>query len=128
MISIEPPITFNPTLVRNITHVTLLWSPPFLWPGHRIDNFNVSYTMIYLGSKKSVYHRINGSHESKIMSFTLDVVKSSQSELSCIYIMFNISAFENLFESLQTFNVSDWMWTSPLCKLTCKHAVLGNDY
>ena len=121
LILLEPPITFNPTLVRNTTHVTLLWSPPFLWPGHRINYFNVSYTMINLGSRKNAYHRINGSQGRKIMSFTLDVVKPSQSELYCIYITFNISAFENLSESLQTVNVSDWMWTSPLCKLICKH-------
>lgn len=119
----EPPISPNPKLIRNTTRLTLMWSPPFLWPGHRIEYYNVSF--ISSERLERAYHRIqdNSSYENKIVSFTVDTGKAHQNELSCTNIMFIISAFEKLhaYPSLQTFNVSDWMWTLPQCKKTHKH-------
>ena len=115
-------LTSNPSIIRNATHATLLWSPPFLWPGHRIEYFNVSITnnSNTIADTTAVYYLVNDSsyYDATLMIYPVNVpIGTSRSLLSCNNLTFHLSAIEKTnYEQLQqTFTVSDWTWILP-CK------------
>ena len=101
--SVGSPVTPNPTIQSNSTHITLLWSPPFLWPGKRIHHYNVFFT-----SKTQytfTYYQVNSSYNDQVVSLTK---KINQNESLCTEIVFFISAFDiSASEQLQTFITSE---------------------
>lgn len=109
---IDLSIPSNPFLVVKGTHLILEWSPAFLWPGHRIQEYNVFYARDY-GTNVSHYN-VNSSYVQEIVSLTLPFF--SDALLSCIN--FNISAVDGITsEYLPPAIVSNWVWKFSSCKL-----------
>ena len=104
-----PPISPNPNLVKNATHVSLLWSPPFLWPGHRIKYYNVSLT--YNSDERETSYFVNETYSTKVATLTWEI-----RSLTCTstQVIFSITAI-NLNLSLQEFNITEQL--SPLGKV-----------
>ena len=110
------PLSPNPHLEINMSHLNVTWSPPFLWPGHAIQYFNVSITNKSDGS--ATYHQINSSFNDRVVSFTKEIHEGS---LMCSEITVNISAisaysYSTLQPPLQMFSVTHRV--SPSRKLT----------
>ena len=102
-----PPISPNPKLAKNATHVTLLWSPPFLWPGNRINYYNVSLT--YNRDGRLTSYLVNGTYSVKVETLTWEI-----RSLTCTstHFLFSVSAISHLNSSLQVFNITEQL--SPL--------------
>ena len=114
LLTAGPPILSNPSLTNNATHFTLMWSPPFLWPGHRIQYYNISITNKTDGSMK--HHRVDTSFCDSLVAFSIRSL-NTPSMLSCMEIVFSISAFDgSSSEQIQIFNISDWLWIFPSSK------------
>ena len=121
-----PSVSPNPFLGKNATHQTLMWSPPFLWPGQRIQQYNISL----IQNNEIVGHHIldtSLTHPIITVSFpkTASLLQfNTQNMLSCTpTIMFSISPVdEPIWEPMQTFNISDWAWTFPSGKLSLEVA------
>ena len=106
-----PPISENPLISKTTTHVTLMWSPPFLWPGQRIQRWNITVTNINDGN--SSHHTLNSSFTDPIISFSFNWSYLQFSTMTCTEVIFSISPVsESAPEVMQTMNVSDWMWNS----------------
>ena len=105
------PILSNPSLTNNATHFTLMWSPPFLWPGHRIQYYIVSVTNRSDGNM--THHRVNTSFSDSLVTFSVRSL-NTPSMLSCMGIAFSISAIDgSSSQQMQTFNISNWLWIFP---------------
>ena len=114
-----PPVSPNPLLSKNDTHLTLMWSPPFLWPGQRIQHYNIIATD---NGNRRVEHRILDTLITNPVIAVPFAINSSllqfntQNMLSCMpRIIFSISPIDrSVLETMrQTFNISDWAWTFP---------------
>lgn len=103
---IAPPLSTNPTLEKNTTHVTVTWSPPFLWPGHAIDHYLVSFVNHSDGSVNS--QRVNSTFSDHVLSYTKQMPGQS---LHCTAFSFCISAAD-FSGSLQTYNITSCKQTS----------------
>ena len=126
-ISTGQPIFPNPCLTKNVTHLTLMWSPPFLWPGKRIQQYNISIRNNSDGSIQ--YHMLNASLTNPVVMLPFYISSSllqvnTQNMLLCMsWITFSISPIDgSILEPMQTFNVSDWAWSFPSGDLY--HAVI----
>ena len=97
----DSPISRNPVLVKNTTHVIVSWSPPFLWPGRAIEYYTVSFM---LESDGSIYsQRVNSTFSDHVVSYTQQM---SGESLSCTSFTFYITAADSSGSILQTFNVT----------------------
>ena len=110
------PLYPNPRFESDTSNLNLSWSPSFLWPGHAIQYFNVTYTNKSDGSV--TYHQINSTFDDKVVSFTRNI---QEEPLMCTEIVMTISAisaysFSTFQQPLQMFNVTDRIL--PSCKLT----------
>ena len=105
-LSADPLIPSNPNLVNNATHVVLLWSPPFIWPGYRIAYYNVSVTTRNKGS--TAYYRVNSNvdYSNPIVSFANEIYRTET--LMCTELYFCIAPTTTSNHSLvQVCNSSD---------------------
>lgn len=105
----ESPLSLNPTVENNNTHITLKWSPPFLWPGRPILYFNLS---IVDWSRESPSHQIiNSTFSERIVIFIFEINKSWIPEnLTCTEITFSISAVGmHDSEPLEAINYTEWI-------------------
>lgn len=68
----DSPISPNPMTVENSPHLTLLWSPPFLWPGHRIQLYNVSFA---IDGGINTY-LVKSSYTSEMVSLTVEIYQN----------------------------------------------------
>ena len=98
------PVSPNPSVTQtNSTHLTLLWSPPFLWPGQRINHYHV----VVLFSTKREYvvteYRVNSSYSDQIVSLTIN---HSESQILCAEFEVFVSAIGIDASELQTFNIT----------------------
>ena len=111
------PISPNPSISKNTTHFIILWSPPFLWPGQRIQHYNVCMSNKYNGS--IAHHMVNTTSINPFVTLFFPMGLSSlqfntQNILSCPKITFSISPVDGITaEPMQTFNISDWAWNFP---------------
>ena len=106
-----PPISENPLISKTATHVTLMWSPPFLWPGQRIQRWNITVTNKNDGNTS--HHIMNSSFTDPIISFTMSWSYLQLSTMTCteIIYIFSISPVsEAAPKVMQTVNFSDWPW------------------
>ena len=109
------PISPNPSISKNVTHFTLLWSPPFLWPSERIQHYKIS--VINKNDGSTAYHMVNTTSTTPVVSLSFPMSLSSlqfntQNILSCPMTTFSISPVDGTTaEPMQTFNVSDWAWS-----------------
>ena len=99
-----------------MSYLNVTWSPPFLWPGHAIQYFNVSIT--YKSDGNVTYHQINSDFEDRVVCFAKEIQEES---LMCSEITVNISAisayrYSTLHPPLQMFSVTRRVL--PSCKLT----------
>ena len=96
------PISPNPSVIQtNKTHLTLLWSPPFLWPGQRINHYHVLFST----KRECVLteYRVNSSYSDQIVSLTIN---HSKRPILCVEFEIYISAIGIDASELQTFNIS----------------------
>ena len=113
LLTADSPILPNPSLMNNASHFTLMWSPPFLWPGHRIQYYNISVTKFNKTDGSMKHHRVDTSFSDSLVAFSVHSL-NTLSMLSCIGIVFSISAIDgSSSEQMQTFNISDWLWIFP---------------
>ena len=124
------PISENPLISKTATHVTLTWSPPFLWPGQRIQCWNITVTNKNDGN--SSYHTLNSSFIDPIISFSMSWSCLQLSTMTCIEVIFSISPVsEAVPKVMQTVNVSDWIWNSGIanyynqCVGVSKHLIIN---
>ena len=116
------PISPNPFILKNASSFTLLWSPPFLWPGWRIQHYNISVTDTNDGD--IAHHMVNTTSTSPLISLPLPVGFSSGkfNALSCM--TFRITPVcdgtPSNSDPVQVFNISGWTWTFPSGKLYIK--------
>ena len=104
-----PPISDNPFIFKNSTHVTLMWSPSFLWPGQRIQHYNISVTNKNDGINS--HHMVDSSLTDPAVSFLMSWSYFQSNTLTCRGIMFSISPVtESTSELMQTITISDWIW------------------
>ena len=110
----DPPVSPNPILVKNATHRTLMWSPPFLWPGQRIQQYNISVT----SNEIVEYYVLDTLLTNPIITVAFpknpSLLVNTQNILTCIpTITFSISpVFDgSVLEPVQIFSISDWTWT-----------------
>ena len=125
------PISPNPSIAKNPTHFVLLWSPPFLWPGQRIQHYNISMINTYNGS--IAYHMVDTTSTTPFVTVSIPMDSSSlqqfntQNILSCPKITFSISPVDGTTaEPMQTFNISDWAWNFPSGKICLKSMLIIN--
>ena len=104
----DSPLTSNPSLSKNSTHVTFSWSPPFLWPGHVIQYHNVSFTNKTDGSV--TYHTIDSVYSDGTVTYTRQMPAEI---LTCTEVTFGVSAMNTSGFALEEFIVSS-------CKLIPK--------
>ena len=112
----DPPILANPKLVNNATHLILLWSPPFIWPGHRIAYYNISVTERNEGSIS--HYRVNSSvdHSNPTVSFANKLYRTET--LMCTELYFCISPITTSnYTLVEVCNSSDS--SLPLCECIC---------
>ena len=95
-----------------------MWSPPFLWPGQRIQQYNISV----INNERVEHHMLDSSLTNPIITVSFPTNPSlmqfnTQNMLACMptMIMFSISPVYDgsVLEPIQTFNISDWVWTFP---------------
>ena len=90
------PITPNPYIEDQSSAIILKWSPPYLWPGHRVAYYNI--TTKNLRDSTMMLDWINATYNDNLVSI------SKQKE--CGEIAFEISAISNDNETLQTFTAT----------------------
>ena len=95
------PLSRNPDIVKNNTHVGVRWSPPFLWPGQAIEYYNVSLMIEKDGSVYS--QRVNSTFSDPLVSY---IQQMSGERLSCTSFTFYITAINSSGSSFQTFNIT----------------------
>ena len=79
----------NPSLtVQDSRTVLLKWSPPFLWPGQRIDFFNVS--LVNRSDGSVTCYRVNTTFNDPVVSLTVDFADRGNS--TCTELRFDIVA------------------------------------
>lgn len=96
-----PPLTSNPSVSKNSTHLTLTWSPPFLWPGHAIQYHNISFSNNTDGS--ITYHTVASVYSDGTVAYTRQIPTEV---LTCTEITFGVSAMNTSGFTLETFVVS----------------------
>ena len=100
-----PPISENPLISKTATHVTLTWSPPFFWPGQRIQHYNITVTNKNTGN--SSHHILNSSFIDPIISFSMSISYLQLSTMTCTEVIFSISPVsESAPKVMQTVNVT----------------------
>ena len=112
----------NPSTSKNDTHLILLWSPPFLWPGQRIQHYNITMT---IDDDGSIAHHmvVNTTLTNPLIEVLFPTRLSSlqfnaQNTPSCITFAISPVSDGTAFEPVQTINISDWVWTFP-SGITC---------
>ena len=120
----------NPLISKTATHVTLMWSPPFLWPGQRIQDWNITVTNKNDGNTS--HHILNSSFTDPIISFSMSWSCLQLSTMTCTEIIFSISPVsEAAPKVMQTVNISDWIWNSGIanyynqCMDVSKHLIIN---
>ena len=98
-----------------------MWSPPFLWPGQRIQQYNISVT----NNEGVEHHMLDTSLVNPIITLSFPKTSSllqfnTQTMLSCMpTITFGISPVDGpMLEPMQTFNITDREWAFPSGKLS----------
>ena len=104
------PISSNPSISKNATHLTLMWSPPFLWPGYRIQHYNISMTN--KSDSSIAHHVVDSSVTNPIVTSSLHL--NTLNMLSCIAIIYSISPVDGpVLEPIQNYSISYCAWTFP---------------
>ena len=110
-VHVGPPISLNPMISKNITHLTLLWSPPFLWPGNRTQRYNIH---VSLDKTISHYYSVYASHMNPVVSHSISfnsLLLPTLCMLSCIEADISISPADlSALQMSQTFFVNDSIW------------------
>ena len=98
----ECPLMQNPFIMNpNVSSILLKWSPPFLWPGHSIDHYNIS---IDWSDEKTKFYYVNASFSDAVVSF-LKVSDSPTEIWSCNEMLFGITAVTDNGTELSLFTV-----------------------
>ena len=114
----------SPYIINDSTHdqLSLLWSPPFLWPGERIDYFNVSFMNKSDGSIE--YYKVDSVFSDQVVNLT--VVINPNETCTTAEIKFCISPVSVSGQLLRERNVTGWI--TPLCTFNLiQGCILGLD-
>ena len=119
----DSPLSVNPAIEINDTQLTLLWSPPFLWPGQPIHYFSLS--VINNTDAITSLYRINTTFSDRIVIFALKLDQGQiQDILTCTKMTFTISAFAASDVSLpQSFSLSKWILPPGMCITNTLHLI-----
>ena len=100
----DSPLQTNPMLVKNTTHVTVSWSPPFLWSGEAISHYNISFIK-NMDVETVTHHLMNHTYSDSVVSYSQEITDKL---LTCAEVMFVISAVGKSSSSgtLRPYNVS----------------------
>ena len=102
--STESPLPANPVVITNTTHVTLSWSPPFLWSGEAISHYDISF--IRNKDEETVtHHLMNHTYSDSVVSYSRRITDEIA---TCSEVMFVITAVGKsaLSAPLKTYNIS----------------------
>ena len=94
------PLSRNPMVMKNSTHVTVAWSPPYLWPGQAILHYNVSFTNMSDGSVNLT--SLNSTYNDPMVTHSIPVPLEV---FACTEVVFGISAIASSGQ-LETFHAS----------------------
>ena len=98
----------------NASFVSIEWSPPYLWPGHAIDDYNVSFVNESDGSV--TYYNINSNFSNSVVSFRKEIQEET---MKCTEVTVNVSASSSASQhdsDRYFFSVTEWIL--PLSMLT----------
>ena len=99
----DSPLSQNPSLTqKNLTALLFQWSPPYLWPGHSIQPYNVSIQNYV--NDHVIHHHINAAFDDKLVQFTF--IQEKQQANNCLEITFGITAISTDFQGLSTIYVT----------------------
>ena len=104
MLILGSPIQVNTSIDSEVTptHLTLMWSPPFLWPGERISQYSVIILATIMHCQHTITdHWINGNYSDQIVSFA----QSLEIPLCTDNIDIFVSAISTSAEHLSTYHV-----------------------
>ena len=111
------PVSPNPSISKNDTHLILLWSPPFLWPGQRIQYYNIT---LIIDDDGSIAHHmvVNTTLTNPLIEILFPPRLSSlqfnaQNTPSCITFAISPVSDGSASQLVQTINISDWVWIFP---------------
>lgn len=96
LLNLGMPLTSNPYIEDQLSAIILKWSPPYLWPGHRIAYYNI--TTRNLRDSTRMFDWINATYS--------DVLVSITKQKECGEHVFEISALSNDNETLQRFTTT----------------------
>ena len=106
----DSPISNNPSIEKNSTHLSLLWSPPFLWPGQRIQYYNIS--LVNKTDGIVAYYRVNSTFSDQLVTFVYQNEKCTSTEIE-----FRISAVGVSGLLVPVFNDTEWILPSGTCSI-----------
>ena len=101
-------MTPNPSVIlENATTLLVQWSPPFLWPGYRINYFNVSVRDKRLSTDNVLmFDVLNATFDELIVSHYHVRNTSEQDASECNELLFEVSSYTSSNSSLpQTYSV-----------------------
>ena len=101
----ESPIFPNPSISTqsNCTLFLLRWSPPFLWPGHRIQSYDI--TVADTSNDSSIdLDMLNATFNDTIVSYVYPI-HNIQSQVCHTEFLFGVTATNDYAEILSTFYV-----------------------
>ena len=111
------PVSPNPSISKNDTHLILLWSAPFLWPGQRIQQYNITMTTDDDGS--IAHHMVVNTTSTIPLNEILfpprlrSLQFNAQNTPSCITFAISPVSDGSASQPIQTVNISDWVWIFP---------------
>ena len=125
-IHVDSPVSPNPSVTlyqaNTATFFKLQFSPPFLWPGHRIKSYNITITNV--NSNEVIYDAIiNATFGDAVVVYT----QVLDPGVSCAKLMFLISALSRHDDNLEPFNTTiDHPGSKlPYCPTTKDHLYKG---
>ena len=103
----DVPLSPNPAIDRNATHFILQWSPPFLWPGKRIEYYIINLYDSY-NTAGSTHYRVNVTSVISVLeTFAVNVSSTMNANLQCTAVDFTFSLAAVVSESTpEAFNAS----------------------
>ena len=89
---------FNPYIEAQPSALVLKWSPPYLWPGHRVAYYTIKTKHF---SDTTMFDWINATYSDNLVAISKQI-----NDRECGEIVFEISAISNNNKTLKTFRAT----------------------
>ena len=102
LIITESTVTPNPSVVTQSSNDSLLfkWSPPYLWPGSRLNYYKITITNITDTYTNVVHQHLNATFHDALVSLMLEHAYQDQ---TCTEYVFEIFAVNDRNRTLETY-------------------------